>query len=62
VECKRVDAPRLIASMKTALEDLQLDQLAVIYPGSRPYPLADRVTVVPLEALAAQGEAALFPA
>ena len=62
VECKRVDAPRLTASMKTALADLQLDHLAVIYPGSRPYPLADRVTVAPLEALVAQGEAALFPA
>ena len=62
VECKRVDAPRLTPSMKTALEDLQLDHLAVIYPGSRPYPLADHITVTPLEALAAQGKAALFPA
>jgi hypothetical protein len=62
VECKRVDAPRLTPSMKNALEDLQLDHLAVIYPGSRPYPLADHIAVVPLEALAAQGEAALFPA
>jgi hypothetical protein len=62
VECKRVDAPRLSPSMKIALEDLQLDHLAVIYPGSRPYPLADHFTVVPLEALVTQGEAALFPA
>lgn len=62
VECKRVDAPRLTPSMKAALEDLQLDLLAVIYPGNRSYPLADQVRVVPLEALAAQGEAALFSA
>ena len=62
VECKRVDAPRLTASMKTALEDLQLDHLTVIYPGSRAYSLADRVTVAPLEALAAHGVLTLFPA
>ena len=62
VECKRVDAPRMTPSMKAALEDLQLDHLAVIYPGNRSYPLADQVRAVPLEALAAQGEAALFSA
>lgn len=51
VECKRVDAPRLTASMRTALDDLQLDQIAVIYPGDRRYPLAERITAVPLEAV-----------
>jgi predicted AAA+ superfamily ATPase len=56
VECKRVDAPRLSSSMRIALQDLELDRLAVIYPGDRQYPLADRVTAVPLEA-AANGEA-----
>ena len=43
VECKRMDAPRLTASMQIALADLALDHLTVIYPGDRPYPLADRV-------------------
>jgi predicted AAA+ superfamily ATPase len=52
VECKRMDAPRLTASMQIALHDLALDHLTVIYPGDRPYPLADRVTVVPLAAIA----------
>ncbi len=52
VECKRMDAPRLTSSMRIALADLQLDHLTVIYPGDRPYPLADRVTVVPLEIIA----------
>ena len=60
VECKRVDAPRLTPSMQTALEDLQLDRLAIIYPGDRPYPLGKRVTAVPLDTLAARGEQALF--
>ena len=61
VECKRVDAPRLMPSMQTALEDLQLEHLAVIYPGDRPYPLAEHVTAVPLEALIARGEQVLYP-
>jgi hypothetical protein len=45
--------------MRLALEDLQLDQLAVIYPGNRRYSLAERVTAVPLEAIA-EGEAGVF--
>jgi predicted AAA+ superfamily ATPase len=60
LECKRVDAPRLTASMQSACDDLQLDQLMVVYPGDRSYPLSDRVTVVPVAALAEQGKAALF--
>lgn len=60
VECKRVDAPRLTPSMHIALEDLQLDHLAVIYPGDRRYPLADRITAVPLDALANPDQPMLF--
>ena len=48
VEIKRADAPRLTPSMRTALEDLRLDRLAVIYPGERRYALAEQVEVVPL--------------
>jgi uncharacterized protein len=51
IECKRMDAPRLTTSMRVALEDLQLDQLLVIYPGSRTYSLAEKVTVCPLTLL-----------
>ncbi len=57
IECKRVDAPRLTPSMRVALEDLQLDQLIVFYPGTRPYPLAERVTVLPLTHLARGSQA-----
>jgi len=60
VECKRVDAPRLTRSMHIALDDLALDHLMVVYPGTRAYPLTERVTVVPLTKLA-QGSKALFP-
>ncbi len=48
VECKRTDAPTLTPSMRTALTDLKLDELHVVYPGAQRYPLADKVTVVPL--------------
>ena len=61
VECKRVDAPRLTPSMRISIDDLQLDYLAVIYPGDRPYPLADRVMAVPLARLG-QGDLTPFDA
>lgn len=48
VECKRVDAPRMTRSMAAALEDLRLDRLLVIYPGTQRYPLADRTEALPL--------------
>jgi uncharacterized protein len=51
VECKRMDAPRLTPSMRTALTDLQLDRLVVLYPGDRVYPLTAHVDVLPLTVL-----------
>ncbi len=60
VECKRVDAPRLTASMRIALDDLKLDRLVIVYPGIRAYPLTDRVEALPLAALAAGDPAVLF--
>ena len=48
IECKRMDAPTLTASMRIALNDLKLDELLVVYPGVRRYALAKNVTVVPL--------------
>ncbi|MFZ9752494.1 MAG: ATP-binding protein [Cyanobium sp.] len=53
VEIKRADAPRLSASMRQALGDLELDQLLVVTPGERGYRLNERARVVSLaEALA----------
>jgi predicted AAA+ superfamily ATPase len=60
VECKRVDAPRLTRSMQIALGDLQLDHLAVIYPGGRRYPLAENVTAVPLSELGGEASSVIF--
>lgn len=48
VEIKFQDAPRLTPSMRVALEDLRLERLTVLYPGSQPYDLAPRVHVMPL--------------
>ncbi len=52
VECKRMDAPRLTLSMRTAIQDLELSRLLVIYPGLKPYPLAENIQVLPLASLA----------
>ena len=52
VEFKRSDAPRVTKSMRIALSDLELDRIAVIYPGEKRYPLTDRIEVVPLIELA----------
>jgi uncharacterized protein len=51
VEFKRTDAPTLTPSIRTALADLQLSAVYVVYPGSRRYRLAERVEAVPLVAL-----------
>jgi predicted AAA+ superfamily ATPase len=51
VEFKRTDAPKLTHSMRIAMEDLALDALYVVYPGTHRYPLAPQVEAVPLTAL-----------
>ena len=56
VECKRMDAPTMTASMRIALADLKLDQLIVAYPGDRRYQLAENVEVVPLAELIVDGK------
>lgn len=61
VECKRVDAPRLTPAMRIALTDLELEHLTVIYPGDKVYPVAERVTALPLAHLANPGSAGIIP-
>ena len=55
VECKRTDAPKVTRSIKIALADLELERVAVVYPGERRYPLADRIEAVPVGELAEHG-------
>jgi predicted AAA+ superfamily ATPase len=46
-ECKYADAPGPTKSMRTALADLNLAHLWVIYPGKERYVLDKQITVVP---------------
>ncbi len=47
-EVKRTSAPRVTPSMRTALDDLALDRIEVLYPGDETYPMADRVWARPV--------------
>lgn len=53
-EIKRADAPRVTASMRAALTDLELDSLTVVYPGARDYALTDQIQARSLASLAGQ--------
>jgi uncharacterized protein len=55
VECKRGDVPRLTPSIRIALEDLSLDRVAIVYPGTQRFEVADRVEAVPITVLAKPG-------
>jgi len=57
VEFKRADAPQATRSMHQALADTALDELWVVYPGTRSYALADRITVRPLADCVLPGKA-----
>ena len=47
-ECKLADAPRSTRSMHTALADLRLEHLWVLYPGKHTYAIDDRITALPV--------------
>ena len=51
-EFKRADGPSITPSMRISLRDLQLEHLVVFYPGTMRYVLDERVTAVPVTALA----------
>ena len=55
IEVKRQDAPQLTPSMRIALNDLRLERLIVLYPGTQRYELAKGVQAVPLSFLAKGG-------
>ena len=50
-ELKRTEAPKLTPSMRSALEDLKLQRLFVVIPGTQVYSLHERVTVLGLNVL-----------
>ncbi|MFA5042802.1 MAG: ATP-binding protein [Kiritimatiellia bacterium] len=48
VEFKCSDAPTLTKSMHVALQDLKLDRLLVVYPGTESYPIHPKAAAMPL--------------
>lgn len=50
-EVKRADAPTMTKSIRSALDDLNLDRLWVVYPGMRRYALSGSVEVLPIDEL-----------
>jgi len=53
VEVKFSEAPSPTRSMRTAIEDLALDNLWVIYPGQHRYPVDEKISVWPIRDVAA---------
>ena len=45
-ECKRTASPLVSPSMRTAIKDLKLKRLDVIYPGDATFPLAEGIRAV----------------
>lgn len=50
-DLKRTSSPRMTPSIRTALEDLRLESVDVVYPGEHTFPLAERVRAVALPRL-----------
>lgn len=53
-EVKYTETPRVARSMQTARSDLGLDDLRVVYPGERCFPLAEDIDAMGLAALPAE--------
>jgi len=56
VEIKYSEAPSVTKSMRVAINDLGLEHLWVIHPGSRRYPADERITMWPAAALSELGD------
>ncbi|MFO8129541.1 MAG: ATP-binding protein [Bacteroidales bacterium] len=52
-EIKYTDAPKVSRSMHIALEDLKLDQLQVVFPGNKSYPLSAQIHALSISELEA---------
>jgi predicted AAA+ superfamily ATPase len=50
-EVKLTSSPKITPSMRTALVDLRLKRLDVLYAGDQTYPLANKIRAVPVERL-----------
>ncbi|MEM7055643.1 MAG: DUF4143 domain-containing protein [Bacteroidota bacterium] len=50
-EFKYTEQTKLTPSIRTALDDLQLDHVSIVYPGSQSFPLASNVSVLSIQQL-----------
>ena len=50
-EMKYKDAPAMTKSLHMAMQDLNLDQAFIVYPGTKSYRVTENVEVVPLPIL-----------
>ncbi|MCD6056016.1 MAG: uncharacterized protein K0R12_978 [Gammaproteobacteria bacterium] len=48
-EFKYQDAPKITKSMRTALEDLQLSRLYIVYPGNQAFQMDEKIFLSPLK-------------
>lgn len=62
-EIKFNESPRTTRAMHTAITDLKLERLWVVYPGSMSFPLTEKIQATPLAELPAElQQAGLLPA
>lgn len=55
VEIKHTDSPKITGSLRIAQNDLQLDEIWIVYPGDEQFRLEDDVWVIGLETLIENG-------
>lgn len=51
LECKRTDGPRITPSMRSAIDELKLNHLSIIYPGTSRYRLGRTTSAVPIKSI-----------
>jgi predicted AAA+ superfamily ATPase len=51
IEVKFSEAPEVTRSMHTALQDLGLEQLWVLYSDEDSYPVHEKITIYPLQSV-----------
>lgn len=56
VEFKVGDAPAMTKSLHIAIEDLKLERAWIVHPGTRRYPVREKVEALPLREVGALGE------
>ena len=63
IEFKRTDTPRMTPSIRNALNDLELDRVIILYPGTKRFQLEEKVEAVPSNTIAMSGDlfGLLFP-